>query len=95
MFGKPLISSEIGTGTSYINIDGETGLVVPPSDPLALRAAMLRLADDAGLRKRMGAAARQRFEQRFTATEMGMEYAGLYSSLLTGSRKLWGVPARA
>ena len=29
MYGKPMISSEIGTGTSYINIDGETGLVVP------------------------------------------------------------------
>src|SRR5690554_7273157 len=43
MFGKPMISSEIGTGTTYINIDGETGLVVPPSDPAALRAAMHQL----------------------------------------------------
>ena len=40
MYGKPLISSEIGTGTTYINIDKETGLVVPPSDPIALREAM-------------------------------------------------------
>jgi O-antigen biosynthesis rhamnosyltransferase len=40
MFGKPLISSEIGTGTSYVNIDGQTGIVVPPSDPSALRRAM-------------------------------------------------------
>src|SRR5690606_28389959 len=39
MFGKPMISSEIGTGTSYINISGQTGLVVPPSDAAALRAA--------------------------------------------------------
>ncbi len=30
MYGKPLISSEIGTGTTYINIDNETGLVAPP-----------------------------------------------------------------
>ena len=37
MYGKPLISSEIGTGTSHINIDGETGLVVPPNDPVALQ----------------------------------------------------------
>jgi glycosyltransferase involved in cell wall biosynthesis len=35
MYGKPMISSEIGTGTSYINIHDETGLVVPPSDPQA------------------------------------------------------------
>jgi glycosyltransferase involved in cell wall biosynthesis len=40
MYGKPLISSEIGTGTSFINIANETGLVVQPSDPLALRQAM-------------------------------------------------------
>ena len=32
MFGKPMISSEIGTGTTYINVHRETGLVVPPSD---------------------------------------------------------------
>ncbi|MES2901326.1 MAG: glycosyltransferase, partial [Pseudomonadota bacterium] len=30
MYGKPMISSEIGTGTTYINIDGDTGIVVPP-----------------------------------------------------------------
>ena len=28
MFGKPMISSEIGTGTTFVNIGGETGLVV-------------------------------------------------------------------
>lgn len=31
MYGKPMISSEIGTGTSYINVGGETGIVVPPA----------------------------------------------------------------
>jgi rhamnosyl/mannosyltransferase len=40
MYGMPLISSEIGTGTTYINIDGETGIVVPPSEPDALRQAL-------------------------------------------------------
>ena len=40
MYGKPMISSEIGTGTTFINIGNETGLVVPPSDPAALRQAM-------------------------------------------------------
>lgn len=83
MFAKPLISSEIGTGTSYINIDGETGLVVPPSDPVALRAAMLKLAGDAGLRRRMGMAARQRFEERFTAERMAGQYLAAYQELLT------------
>ena len=52
MFGKPLISTEIGTGTSYVNVDGETGLIVRPSDPLALRAGMQRLWDDDALATR-------------------------------------------
>jgi len=82
MFAKPLISSEIGTGTSYINVDGETGLVVPPSDPVALRAAMQRLAGDAGLRRRMGAVARQRFEERFTADRMAASYCDAYQDLM-------------
>ena len=40
MFGKLMISCEIGKGTTFINIAGETGLVEPPSDPLALRQAI-------------------------------------------------------
>jgi rhamnosyl/mannosyltransferase len=40
MFGKPMVSCEIGTGTSYINLDGVTGWAVPPEDPDRLRAAM-------------------------------------------------------
>ncbi|MEM8752435.1 MAG: glycosyltransferase [Pseudomonadota bacterium] len=38
--------------------DGESGLVVPPADPEALAAALERLAEDAPLRDRLGAAAR-------------------------------------
>jgi len=82
MFGKPLISSEIGTGTSYINIHEETGIVVPPSDPDALRAAMQRLAEDPGLRQRMGAAGLRRFEALFTAERMGTQYRNAYRALL-------------
>jgi len=48
--GKPLISCEIGTGTSYVNLDGETGLVIAPADPNALAAAMQTLWHDAPLR---------------------------------------------
>src|SRR4051812_23759578 len=45
MYGKPMISSEIGTGTSYVNEHRHTGLVVPPGDPVAFREAMRRLWD--------------------------------------------------
>jgi glycosyltransferase involved in cell wall biosynthesis len=59
MYGKPMISSEIGTGTTYINIDQQTGLVVPPSDPQALREAMRTLWDDPQLAQEMGSAPRR------------------------------------
>ncbi|MBH3428772.1 glycosyltransferase [Pseudomonas alkylphenolica] len=82
MFGKPMICSEIGTGTSFINQHEVTGLVVPPADAQALKAAMLRLWEDAGEAARFGVAARQRFLQVFTAQVMGEAYRSLYTSLV-------------
>ncbi len=82
MYGKPLISSEIGTGSSYVNIDGETGLVVPPNDPAALSAAMTRIGGDAQLTAEMGQRARARFDELFTAERMGRSYVELYNQVL-------------
>lgn len=81
MYGLPLITTELGTGTTYINQEGVTGLVVHPGDAVALRLAMDRLHADAGLCAAMGAAARQRFETLFTAERMGAEYFRLYQEL--------------
>ena len=63
--GLPVICTELGTGTSYVNRDGVTGLVVPPRDPTALAAAINRLLADPDLRARMGAAARARVAAEF------------------------------
>ena len=57
--GKPAIVSAIGGLTDVVE-DGETGILVPPGDVGVLRAALRRLFDDAELRQRLGAAARQR-----------------------------------
>ncbi len=57
--GKPIVASEIG-GLRDIVIDGETGLLVAPADAEGLRAALARMIADAGLRARMGEAARAR-----------------------------------
>ncbi len=82
MYGKPLISSEIGTGTTYINIDNETGLVVPPSNSTALKAAMLTLWNNPQLATHLGTNARARYEQFFTVDKMVRGYAELYKSVL-------------
>ncbi|WP_342246010.1 glycosyltransferase family 4 protein [Pseudomonas sp. OTU5201] len=82
MYGKPMISSEIGTGTSYINAAGVTGLVVPPSDPQAFRTAMTRLWENPAEVAAMGARAEARYRELFTAEEMGRRWAKLYREVL-------------
>jgi rhamnosyl/mannosyltransferase len=82
MHGRPLISSEIGTGSSYVNVDGLTGIVVPPNDPGALRAAMHKLQTDQALADEMGLRARIRFETLFTAQQMSESYLDLYRKVL-------------
>lgn len=82
MFAKPMISCEIGTGTSYINLDGETGFVVPPQDPAALRQAMQQLHANAADAAAMGARARARYEALFTGERMVGRYLELYETLL-------------
>jgi len=82
MYGKPLISCEIGSGTTYINIDGETGLVTPPADAQALRAAMRTLWDNPKMAREMGARAAARFDAIFTAEKMAANYAALYSEVV-------------
>jgi rhamnosyl/mannosyltransferase len=81
MFGKPMISSEIGTGTTFINIDRETGLVVPPSDPTALRNAMQYLWEHPDEAADMGKLAELRYWKYFTAHEMVDSYVRLYQAL--------------
>lgn len=81
MFSKPLISSEIGTGTSYINIDQETGLVVPPNDSGALRKALQFLWDNPNKRAEMGERAAARYSALFRADQMVLEYEKLYRSV--------------
>ncbi|TSH90279.1 glycosyltransferase [Verticiella sediminum] len=82
MLARPIVCCEIGTGTTFINRDGVTGLVVPPGDAGALRAAMQRLQAEPALAQRMGVAAQERFETCFSAERMVDGYLALYRRLL-------------
>lgn len=62
--GLPVIASEVGGVPDVVT--PETGILVPPGNTSALADAMLRLAADPGLRKRMGSAARERYEKMFS-----------------------------
>ena len=81
MYGKPMISSEIGTGTTFINIDDETGLVVPPSDPVAMRQAMRYLWEHPEQAADMGRRAEARYWEHFSGDQMVTEYVKLYREI--------------
>jgi glycosyltransferase involved in cell wall biosynthesis len=63
--GRPVVATAVG-GLRDLVVDGETGLVVPPRDPGALRSALERLLADRELRRRLGAAGRERALERFS-----------------------------
>lgn len=86
MSARPMVSCEIGTGTSFINVDGVTGWTVPPRDPRALRDAMHLLQDDPVRTLAMGAAARERFQKLFTARAMARAYEEAYRDVVAAGQ---------
>lgn len=83
--GKAMISCEIGTGTSYVNLDRVTGLVVPPADPQALADAMKMLWQQPLLAKAFGDAARTRAQTVFSAAAMVESYMKLYAETIAAT----------
>ncbi|WP_159189852.1 glycosyltransferase, partial [Escherichia coli] len=83
MYGKPLISCEIGTGTSFINLDGYSGFVIPPNDPVRLRQVMQELYSNPELAKRYGSNAYARFKSLFTSKKMLSDYNDIYRSIVS------------
>jgi len=63
--GRPIVASDV-TGCREVVRDGVEGLLVPLGDIDAAARALVRLAGDAALRARLGAAAHARFHERFT-----------------------------
>ncbi len=81
--GLPVISTELGTGTSFVNRHGETGLVVPPADTDALATALSELLGSVEERRRLGDGARRRAWQRFDVRQMIERTLEVYSEVLT------------
>jgi glycosyltransferase involved in cell wall biosynthesis len=83
--GLPIVASRVGGVPEQIS-DGETGLLVEAGDPDELAAALARLTQDAGLRRRLGAAARARAEQAFDLEPFRRAHVELYSRELAKRR---------
>jgi len=79
--GLPVVNTSLDSGVSYVSLDQQTGLTVPPRDVDALAAALNRLLDDAELRKRLGQAGVRRAQQEFSLQSMVTRTLRLYHSI--------------
>ncbi|MBI3241685.1 MAG: glycosyltransferase [Chloroflexi bacterium] len=79
--GLPCVTTELGTGTSYVVQDGVTGLVVPARTPPALAEALNRLLADEALRARMGEAGQARARREFRQETMVERVEAVYQSV--------------
>ena len=68
--GKPVVSSDLPSWVTYVNIDGETGLTFHVGDDADLAEACNRLLSDASIRGRLGENARRRTFEKFYYTAM-------------------------
>ena len=79
--GVPVVGFSAG-GLVEAVLDGVTGLLVPPEDVDALRDAVATLLDDDRLRRRMGAAGRERMQKDFSIATMAKRHVDVYESVI-------------
>jgi glycosyltransferase involved in cell wall biosynthesis len=81
--GLPVVASQVGDVARVVT-HGVTGLLVPPHDQAELAAALEALLVDADLRRRLGAAGRERVRAEFSAATTVDRLDALYSDLAAG-----------
>ena len=81
-YEKPIISTELGTGTSWVNLNNVSGLVVPPSNPQELAKAINKISSSSKLWCEFSINAGKRFNDLFVNEKMGSELKKVYSKLL-------------
>jgi rhamnosyl/mannosyltransferase len=81
--GKPVVSTRLGTGVTFVNQDGVTGLTVQPRDSRALADTLEKLINDSELRLLLGRNAKERAFREFTAEKMIDRTLNLYERLLS------------
>jgi len=76
--GKPVISTDVPSGVSWVNQHERTGLVVPAGEVEPLRAAIVTLMSDPASRQRLGDAGRERVDREFTLVRLRERLRGFY-----------------
>ncbi|MBK7105843.1 MAG: glycosyltransferase [Ignavibacteriae bacterium] len=80
--GKPVVCTDLGTGTTFINQNEITGFVVPPRNSKSLAEAILKLVQNVELREILGNQGKERVFKDFTSKKMVTETYRVYQNLL-------------
>ena len=83
--GLPIIASAVG-GIPDLIVEGATGLLIEPGNPTAIAKAITRIANDAQLAARCGAAARELAEKIYRSDEIAAAVGAVYSQAIAASR---------
>ena len=92
--GRPVVSTDLGTGVAWVNQHERTGLVVPPRDPVELHRALERLVSDDALRQTLGAAARARVQAVFSEARMCESTLAVYQDAIASAARVSSMPVR-
>ena len=87
-FSKPMISTELGTGTTLVNKHKETGLVVSPKNSIELRNSLSLLSENKQICEKYGSNAKKRFEKLFNSELTGRKYLDIYNQLYERQDKI-------
>ncbi|MEA2163541.1 MAG: hypothetical protein QOK37_1668 [Thermoanaerobaculia bacterium] len=81
LMARPVVATRVGGMPESVR-DGETGLLVPPSDPTALASAIVQLLEEREKAGAFGRAGRKLMLERFTEARTADDVAALYTRLL-------------
>jgi glycosyltransferase involved in cell wall biosynthesis len=81
--GTPVVATHAGALPEVVGKEG-AGILVPPRDPQALAAAILKVLQDEASRKKMGVLGRQRVENLFTWAKVAERTVEVYKELING-----------
>jgi len=80
--GKPVVCTELGTGTSYVTQHQKNGIVIEPNQPAALAQAINFLLDNPEIRLTYGQAGFERVKKYFSSDRMIDDIKTLYAQCL-------------
>ncbi|RMF42658.1 MAG: glycosyltransferase family 1 protein [Planctomycetota bacterium] len=81
-YGKPVVASRVGAIPEAV-LEGRTGILVPPANPAALAAAVIRMLSDPARRARMGAEARQYLDEQASMPRIVAAHRQAYEQAIT------------